>query len=99
LGEQLQAAVGSHSRCGEVRSIGMLAAVELVEDPVTRRHFDPAQKVGASVAAKLLEQGVIARAMPHSDIIGYAPPFSLTAADVDQIAAATSHAVRAVLGD
>jgi L-2,4-diaminobutyrate transaminase len=99
LGEQLQAAVGRHSQCGEVRSIGMLAAVELVEDPVTRRHFDPAQKVGASVAAKLLEQGVIARAMPHSDIIGYAPPFSLTAADVDQIAVATSHAVRAVLGD
>lgn len=98
LGEQLKHAVGTHSHCGEVRSIGMLAAVELAEDPVTRTHFDPAKKIGPQVAAELLKRGVIARAMPHSDIIGYAPPFSLTRDDVDQIAEATGEAVRAVLG-
>ena len=98
LGDQLKQTVGAHSNCGEVRSIGMLAAVELAEDPVTRAHFDPAKKIGPQVAAELLKRGVIARAMPHSDIIGFAPPFSLTRDDVDQIAQATGDAVRAVLG-
>ncbi len=98
FGERLRAAIGGHSHCGEVRSIGMLAAIELAEDPVTRQHFDPTQKIGPSVANEMLKHGVIARSMPHSDIIGFAPPFCLTTSDADLIVDATEKAMQTVLG-
>ena len=76
----------------------MLAAVELVEDKASRRFFDPARKVGPQVAAAMLERGVIARAMPQGDIIGFAPPLCLSRAEADTIVAATKDALTAVAG-
>ena len=64
----------------------------------SRRFFEPAKKIGPSVAAALLRRKVIARAMPHSDIIGFAPPLCLTTAEADEIVAATKGAVKEVLG-
>ena len=98
FGDQLRSAVADHSHCGEVRSIGMLAAVELAQDPVSRTHFDSSQKIGPSVAAEMLKHGVIARSMPHSDIIGFAPPFCLTKEDADRIVDVTKKAIHSVLG-
>jgi L-2,4-diaminobutyrate transaminase len=46
----------------------------------------------------MLRRGVIARAMPQGDIIGFAPPLCLTVGEADQIAGATAEAVREVLG-
>jgi L-2,4-diaminobutyrate transaminase len=61
--------------------------------------FDPADKIGPQISAKLLEQdSVIARAMPQGDILGFAPPFCLSKAEVDSIVVATLRAVKAVLG-
>ena len=77
---------------------GMLCAVEFVEDRDTRRFFDPERKVGPSVAAALLEQGVIARAMPQGDILGFAPPLCLTGEEADIIVERTRTAVTKVLG-
>ena len=94
----LREAVGDHPNVGEVRGDGMLAAVELVEDRGTRRLFDPAGRVVGQVVAKMLEAGVIARAMPEGDIIGYAPPLCLSRAEAERIADATREAVVAVLG-
>lgn len=53
---------------GEVRGIGFLGAVEFVADPEKRTRFDPSLTVGAKMSAAALENGVIARAMPHGDI-------------------------------
>ena len=92
----LRAAVGDHRLVGEVRGVGMLAAVELVEDKAARRFFAPQGKVGGALAAACLERGVIGRAMPHGDILGYAPPLTLSRAEADQIVAATKGALDAV---
>jgi L-2,4-diaminobutyrate transaminase len=91
-------ALGAHKNVGEIRGEGLMAAVEFVEDREARTFFDPAQKVGPSVAAALLEQGIIARAMPQGDILGFAPPFCLTTAEAEEIAGKTAKAVAAVLG-
>ena len=98
LREALAAAVAGNAHVAEVRGEGMLAAVELMEDPAARRWFDPARKVGPAVAAAMLKRGVIARAMPEGDILGYAPPLCLTRAEADRIASATGEAVAEVLG-
>jgi len=98
LNGAMKDALGGHAHVGEVRGEGMLCAVELVADRDARTPFDPARKVGPSIAAALLKRNVIARAMPQGDIIGYAPPLCLTQAEADEIVGKTAEAVKEVLG-
>jgi L-2,4-diaminobutyrate transaminase len=85
LNAQLHAAFDDHPLVGEVRGAGMLAALEFMADKDGRKPFDAALKVGPKVSAAALERGVIARAMPHGDILGFAPPLITTRAEVDEI--------------
>ena len=94
----LAEALASHKNVGDVRGDGMLAAVEFVEDKDARAFFDPARKIGPQVSAALLERGVIGRAMPQGDILGFAPPLCLTTEEADLVVEATAGAVKAVLG-
>ncbi len=91
-------ALAGHANVGDVRGEGMLCAVELVEDKDNRTFFDASKKVGPSIAAALLKEGVIGRAMPQGDIIGFAPPLCLSRAEADEVAGKTAKAVAAVLG-
>jgi L-2,4-diaminobutyrate transaminase len=76
-----------------VRGVGLLAALEFVADKETKASFDPALKIGAKVAAAALDEGMIARAMPHGDILGFAPPLVLKPEEADRIVAMTKKAV------
>ena len=98
LNAKMREAVGSHAHVGEVRGEGLLCAVEFVEDRETRRFFDPSRKIGPAVAAALLKRGVIARAMPQGDIIGFAPPLCLTEAEADTVVGSMAEAVKELLG-
>ena len=98
LNAQMKDALGDHSHVGEIRGEGMLCAVELVQDRDSREAFDPTRKVVPSIVAEMAKAGVIARAMPQGDIIGYAPPFCLTREEADTVVAATVGAVKATLG-
>lgn len=96
LQRQLQEHFANHPLVGEVRGVGMLAAIEFMADKNERTPFSPSLKVGPRIAAELLQRGVIARAMPHGDILGFAPPLVATTEDVDLIVGATRAAVDAV---
>lgn len=96
--QALTDALGDHAHVGEIRGEGLLCAVELVADRSKREFYDPSQKIAPKVAAAMLEQNVIARAMPHSDIIGFAPPLCITRDETDKIVAATASAVAKVCG-
>lgn len=93
----LRDAFAGHRHVGEVRGEGLLAALEFVEDRDDRVFFAPEKKIGPQLAAALAGEGVIARAMPQGDILGFAPPLCLTRAEADQIVAAAVRAVDAVL--
>ncbi|HEX2885070.1 aspartate aminotransferase family protein [Vineibacter terrae] len=97
--DSLAQALADHRLVGEVRGEGLLAAVELVADKADRVFFDPALKVGPRLSAAMLERGVIARAMPHGDILGFAPPLCLTHAEADLIVDATAKAVARVAAE
>ncbi|MEE2598834.1 MAG: aspartate aminotransferase family protein, partial [SAR324 cluster bacterium] len=43
-----------------------------------------------------LEQNLIARAMPNGDILGFAPPLSITRTEVDDIIKRTAKALNSV---
>jgi L-2,4-diaminobutyrate transaminase len=94
----LRNALSEHANVGEIRGEGMMAAIEFVADRDSRTFFDASEKVGPGVAAALLEQGVIGRAMPQGDILGFAPPFCLAQAEADEVAEKTAKAVAKVLG-
>ncbi|MEQ9244646.1 MAG: aminotransferase class III-fold pyridoxal phosphate-dependent enzyme, partial [Nitratireductor sp.] len=89
-------AIGAHAQVGEVRGEGMLCAVEFVKERENRQFFDASEKIGPQMAAALLEQGVIGRAMPQGDILGFAPPLCLTREEADRIVDATAKAVNTV---
>jgi len=74
-----------HPLVGEVRGLGLIAAVELVADKVTKARFDPPGKVGAYVFAKGHEHGLIIRAI--QDQIAFCPPLIITEAQVDDMVA------------
>jgi L-2,4-diaminobutyrate transaminase len=96
LNEQMHAALGDHPNVGEIRGEGMLCAVEFVADRDSRTFFDPSEKIGPQVSAALLGFGVIGRAMPQGDILGFAPPFCLTRAEADEVVTKTVEAVKVV---
>jgi L-2,4-diaminobutyrate transaminase len=98
LNAQMTEALASHAHVGEVRGEGMLCAVEFVKDKDSRGFYDPADKIGPQIAAALLEQGVIGRAMPQGDILGFAPPFCLSREEADEVVGKTVKAVETVLG-
>ena len=98
LTETMRAALGDHAHVGEVRGEGMLCAVELVQDRDGRRFFDASEGKGAKVVSAMLERGVIARAMPQGDNLGFAPPLCLSRAEADEIVSVTRDAVTSVLG-
>lgn len=93
----LQDTLGDHPNVGDIRGEGLLMAIEFVEDRSSRTFFDPARKIGPTLAGELLKHGVISRAMPQGDILGFAPPLCINQAEVNTVVSATKAAVNTVL--
>lgn len=96
--EQLRGAVAGHANVAEVRGVGLMAAVEFMEDPGARKWFEPPMSVSSKISAAMQRRGVIARPMPEGDIIGFAPPLCITRDEVDQVVEALQASVHEVLG-
>lgn len=98
LQDALRQSLGQHPNVGDIRGEGLLCAVEFVADREDRKFFDPAQKIGPQISAAMQSLGVIARAMPQGDILGFAPPFCLTETEADEVATKAKQAVHKILG-
>lgn len=96
---QMQSAFANHPLVGECRGVGMLHALEFSRDKTQRQPFDPNLKVGAKVSVACLEQGLIARAMPHGDILGFAPPLVINKEQIDDLVQRTKKALDKVTDD
>jgi L-2,4-diaminobutyrate transaminase len=85
LRERLAEAFGDHPILGELRGMGLVAAVEFVAKNAGKpQAFDPQLKVAARIAKKAFAAGVIVRALPAADTISFSPPFVTTRAQVDR---------------
>ncbi len=96
--QALTETIGSHKNVGQVRGEGLLIAVEFVEDKASRKRYDNVGAVGGQLAAALLKRGVIARAMPQGDILGFAPPLCISKEECDKVVSALHGAIEEVLG-
>jgi adenosylmethionine-8-amino-7-oxononanoate aminotransferase len=79
---------------GNVRGLGLMAAVEVVADPTTRRAFEPAQGIGPKLARAMRDRGVVTRVKGES--ILFAPPLVVTEEQIDRIVDVTGDAIDAV---
>ena len=82
--ERLRKSFGDSPIVGDIRGIGMLAAIEIVRDRAAKTPFpNPGDPAWISRAA--FERGLIARAL--FQCVGLAPPLCATQGDVDRMVA------------
>ena len=70
-----------HKNVGEVRSIGLINAIELVKDKTTKEPLDGKLRTGYQIYKKALQKGVILR--PLGDVIYFNPPLIIGRKDMD----------------
>lgn len=66
---------------GEVRSIGLVNAIELVKEKETKEPLDYTKRTGYQIYKKALEKGVLLR--PLGDVIYFNPPLIIEEKDMD----------------
>ena len=77
---------------GEARGVGLIGALELVADKNTREQYPAELKIGATLAARALNHGLVVRALP-GDVIGICPPLIITKEQIDELFDSLSIAV------
>ncbi len=84
LRERLRKELADNPFVGDVRGAGLMVAVEFVADKATRRFFQPQTQVHRIVARKVLEEGVLLRALPYGEIVSFSPPLCITRSEIDE---------------
>ena len=74
--------LASLENVGDVRGLGLMCGVELVEDKPTKRPFPSSRKVGARLYQECAKRGLVSRF--KDDIYMLAPAFVISDADIDQ---------------
>jgi 4-aminobutyrate---pyruvate transaminase len=81
-----------HPLVGEVRGVGLIAAVEIVKDKTTKVQFDPGVMVAAHVVKRAEAHGLIVRALT-GDVIAFSPPLIIEAHEIEEMLDAFGHAL------
>jgi adenosylmethionine-8-amino-7-oxononanoate aminotransferase len=91
--QQRLAPLRDHERVGEVRGVGLIAAVELVEDKASRA---PATEMAKRVTQLCQDDGLIVRNVAGC-ALAVCPPLIITRAQVDEIVDKLTRAIDAAL--
>lgn len=75
--------LADHPLVGDVRSIGLIAGVEFMANKTTRKPFDPKLQVGAAVANRASENGLVVRII--GDTVAIAPALTVTKDEIGEI--------------
>ena len=84
LQSELRRRFAGHELVGEVRGVGLMAAMELVADKKTHENFPAAAKIGARLVNLMQENGVIGRVCP-TDAIVFSPPLIISTEEIDDM--------------
>ena len=84
LQSELRRRFAGHELVGEVRGVGLMAAMELVADKKTHENFPAAAKIGARRVNLMQENGVIGRVCP-TDAIVFSPPLIISTEEIDDM--------------
>ena len=71
-----------HSIVGNARSIGLIGAIELVQNKKNKTYFDPKIGIGSRIVKNAQKNGLIVRAL-QGDIVALCPPLIINNKEVD----------------
>ncbi len=94
--ERLQAALGNHPHVGEVRGLGLMLAIELVENKESKAEFPAADQIGAKIHEATQKRGLFSRM--RGDVFCLAPPIVTTREQLDRIVEILTESIDEVLG-
>jgi len=92
----LKERLDNHPHVGEVRGLGLMVAVEIVEDRQTKAEFAADEKVGARINQAMQNHGLFSRM--RGDVVCLAPPIVITDQELEQVIDAVTNAIGDVLG-
>jgi 4-aminobutyrate--pyruvate transaminase len=81
-----------HPLVGDVRGIGLIAAVEIVKDKSTKIPFDSAVMLAAQVAKRAEANGLIVRVLT-GDVIAFSPPMIIETNEIEEMLKAFGQAL------
>ncbi|MGE0652674.1 MAG: aminotransferase class III-fold pyridoxal phosphate-dependent enzyme, partial [Alphaproteobacteria bacterium] len=93
--EERLGSLADHPLVGEVRSHGLLGAIELVEDKATRKRWDPPGRAGGICRDHCLANGLMMRACVDTMVMS--PPLVISRAQIDELVASARAALDATL--
>ena len=82
--------------CGEFRQTGMIGAIELVRDKLSKKSYPIGDRVGHKVYLEGLKRGIFIR--PLRDVVYFIPPLIITGKEIETMVEATCESIDAVLG-
>ncbi|SOC39982.1 putrescine aminotransferase [Rhizobium subbaraonis] len=89
-----------HPLVGQTQSVGLMGAVQLVDDKASRKRFEDKEKVGVEVRNHCLANGLVLRAT--GDRMLYSPPLVISRGEIDQMIETTrkglDHGLKAMKG-
>ncbi len=91
------AAFDTLEHVGDVRRLGLMVGIELVQDRATRQAFDPELQVGNAVCAAARERGVLIR--PLGDTVILMPPLNTSSDELDLLLGVTFECVERVTAE
>jgi len=79
---------------GDIRQMGIMVGIELVAESVTKRPFEPKEKIGHRVILEARRRGLIIR--PLGNVIVLMPPLSISTEEIDRLCDITFASIQAV---
>ena len=95
LSARMAETFGAHPNVGEIRHIGLIHAVELVEDRAAKRPFDGGRRLGYAIYRRALRHGLLLR--PLGDVLYFNPPLNIGRDDLDTAIARMKQSMDEVL--
>jgi adenosylmethionine---8-amino-7-oxononanoate aminotransferase len=80
---------------GDVRSIGMIGAIELVKDRETKERLPVEKRIPFHAARKALDYGVLLR--PLGDVLYFIPAYTISEQEITMMLSATMKSIRDVI--
>jgi 4-aminobutyrate--pyruvate transaminase len=90
LQEKLQS-LAAHPLVGEARGVGLIGAVHIVADKVSRASLPTAAGIGPVIQQNAMDRGLLIRVAP--DAVYVCPPLIITKAEIDELIQALAAAV------
>ncbi len=82
LSDKMQKTFVEHKNVGEIRTIGLINAIELVEDKESKRGFNAELRIGYQVYKAAIKLGLVLR--PLGNVLYFNPPLNITKQEIER---------------